>query len=816
MVKAVIIRPRSDNAGSSTTLDSVSYDGITINFDDDKTSDDFYNGHTDGSITSAFSPSYQSGLTWMLINGLWPSDPAASNGVDGINTISLKGLDLTTRYIPVTFTPGDRIEDFMNMHWAGHGDNVGTLADNFEELKLVSIASGGWGNPDVYGTQFSFDFLTGVVSYDVTNNPPLGTSGWHKIDITDNYLYACGQGDGVFNGELSKYLWGVSGTQVSYAIQIKPKAAVVGDTTAPTISQVTAIPTPSNNTTPSYTFTTDEVGTLTTNITQGFSGGSSVTITGTGNKTVTFATLPEGTYTGKTITLTDADSNASTLTIPTFIIDTTNPVITLNGSATITLNKGDIYNEAGATATDNPGSVNLTASITTTGTVNPDVAGTYTVTYNVTDAAGNTATAITRTVTVTADTTAPIISQITAIPTPSNNTTPSYTFTTDEVGTLTTNITQGFSGGSSVTITGTGNKTVTFATLPEGTYTGKTITLTDADSNASTLTIPTFIIDTTNPVITLNGSATITLNKGDIYNEAGATATDNPGSVNLTASITTTGTVNPDVAGTYTVTYNVTDAAGNTATAITRTVTVTALDELTYFWTVYNDASNNTEIHYGIYNTRKISGVQFTYDVSGSTTVADVSYSIVDNTDNNTMIHKKDWPIHIINNTIDEANKAMVFAGSVDQTINGMNTGVFAIVKGNVTLASIVAVVDDNSDLLLASEYVIGEPANPPEITEPGGRKLGDINFDGVVDGTDAEILEAYLLNDSATFTVYDDGTTNNETTGKTAGDIITDMTEYDLQTYVDVNNNGKIDVGDLVRLLSKIADSNFSMTNGT
>ena len=41
-------------------------------------------------------------------------------------------------------------------------------------------------------------------------------------------------------------------------------------------------------------------------------------------------------------------------------------------------------------------------------------------------------------------------------------------------------------------------------------------------------------------------------------------------------------------------------------------------------------------------------------------------------------------------------------------------------------------------------------------------------------------------------------------------------MTEYDLQTYVDVNNNGKIDVGDLVRLLSKVADSAFSMTNGT
>tara|TARA_R110002074_G_scaffold139535_2_gene285331 strand:+ start:2310 stop:4337 length:2028 start_codon:yes stop_codon:yes gene_type:complete len=279
-----------------------------------------------------------------------------------------------------------------------------------------------------------------------------------------------------------------------------------------------------------------------------------------------------------------------------------------------------------------------------------------------------------------------------------------------------------------------------------------------------------------------------------------------------------------DVGKTITVTVSFTDNAENQESRTSAGTDIAALDELTYFWTEYfADASNNipadcTLIHYGIYNTTKISGVQFTYDVAGTTSVADVSYSIVDNTNNDTMIHKKSWPIHIINNTTDVANKAMVFAGSVDQTINGMNTGVFAIVKGNVTLASIVAVVDDNSDLLLASEYVIGEPANPPEITEPGGRKLGDINFDGAVDSTDAEILEAYLLNDTTNiFTVYDDGTTNNGTIGKTAEDIIiTDMTEYDWQTYVDVNNNGKIDVGDLVRLLSKVADSAFSMTNGT
>ena len=279
---------------------------------------------------------------------------------------------------------------------------------------------------------------------------------------------------------------------------------------------------------------------------------------------------------------------------------------------------------------------------------------------------------------------------------------------------------------------------------------------------------------------------------------------------------------NADVGTTITVTVSFTDNAGNAESLTSAGTDIAALDELTYFWTEYfADASNNipgdsTLIHYGIYNTTKISGVQFTYTTT-TDPLTDVSYSIVDNSNNNTMIHKKDWPIHIINNTNNVANKAMVFAGAVNQTINGMNTGVFAVVQGNVTLASIVEVVDDKSDLLAADQYSLGKPANPPEITEPGGRKLGDINFDGAVDGTDADILEAYLLNDTTTkFSVYDDGTINNETTDKTADNIISVMTEYDWQTYVDVNNNGIIDVGDLVRLLSKIDDSNFSMTNGT
>ncbi len=80
--------------------------------------------------------------------------------------------------------------------------------------------------------------------------------------------------------------------------------------------------------------------------------------------------------------------------------------------------------------------------------------------------------------------------------------------------------------------------------------------------------------DNTAPVITLNGASTITLYVGDVYTEAGAKATDTKDG-DLTSRIIITGTVNTKVAGTYTITYTVSDSTGNTSTA-KRTVNVIA------------------------------------------------------------------------------------------------------------------------------------------------------------------------------------------------------------------------------------------------
>jgi hypothetical protein len=80
-------------------------------------------------------------------------------------------------------------------------------------------------------------------------------------------------------------------------------------------------------------------------------------------------------------------------------------------------------------------------------------------------------------------------------------------------------------------------------------------------------------IDKIRPVITLLGNATVTIPQGSSYADAGATAEDNYDGI-ITDKIIINNPVNISLVGTYTVTYNVTDAAGNAADQVARTVIV--------------------------------------------------------------------------------------------------------------------------------------------------------------------------------------------------------------------------------------------------
>ena len=88
------------------------------------------------------------------------------------------------------------------------------------------------------------------------------------------------------------------------------------------------------------------------------------------------------------------------------VVDTTAPIISLHGDANITHQAGNVYLDANASWSD---AVDGSGVIVANGEVNASTPGTYVLSYNYTDAAGNAAQTVTRTV-VVVDTTAPVIS----------------------------------------------------------------------------------------------------------------------------------------------------------------------------------------------------------------------------------------------------------------------------------------------------------------------------------------------------------------------------------------------------------------------
>ena len=77
--------------------------------------------------------------------------------------------------------------------------------------------------------------------------------------------------------------------------------------------------------------------------------------------------------------------------------------------------------------------------------------------------------------------------------------------------------------------------------------------------------------DATPPVITLTGNSYLSIEVGETYEDAGAAATDN---VDGSVAVTTSGTVDTSSPGVYVLTYTAKDAAGNSALPKTRVVLV--------------------------------------------------------------------------------------------------------------------------------------------------------------------------------------------------------------------------------------------------
>ncbi|MCK8523806.1 DUF5011 domain-containing protein [Aquimarina sp. D1M17] len=219
------------------------------------------------------------------------------------------------------------------------------------------------------------------------------------------------------------------------------------------------------------------------------------------------------------------------------------PVITLTGANPQVVELGTTYTELGAT-TDDGSAVLIDAS-----SVNSNQLGQYTVTYNATDASGNMAIEVTRTVDVV-DTTAPVITLTGANP------------QTIELGTTYIELGATTDDGSAVLIDAS-----SVNTNQSGQYT-VTYNATDALGNTAVQVTRTIdVVDTTAPVITLIGANPQEIVLGSDYTELGATTND--GSV---VNIDTSDFI--DAVGSYIIRYTASDASGNAAMEVTRTVNV--------------------------------------------------------------------------------------------------------------------------------------------------------------------------------------------------------------------------------------------------
>ena len=240
--------------------------------------------------------------------------------------------------------------------------------------------------------------------------------------------------------------------------------------------------------------------------------------------------------------------------------------IRLKGEENVTVNLGDAYSDAGAAAYDLTEG-DLTSAIKTEGTVDTSRRGVYEIKYSVKNSAGETASAVRR-VTV-ADCESPVLRLLGS---------PEITIEGGikyiDAGAVATD---GYDGDITAEIYVYGNVDV----KKPGVYL-LTFEVADYSGNKAQPVYRTVtVVDTTAPVITLNGDETVYIEQYDIYEDEGATASDNVDKAfYLNRRIAVSGSVNTDVLGTYTLTYTVSDDAGNAAVPVIRRVIVVKQGEL--------------------------------------------------------------------------------------------------------------------------------------------------------------------------------------------------------------------------------------------
>jgi len=221
-----------------------------------------------------------------------------------------------------------KLDSGGNFTWAKHIEGVDS-----EQIETISIDSNN--NLYISGSMeglTDFDPGVGVYNLDALDNHSIFLS---KLDSSGGFVWAKQIGGNIFDQVVSSYTDNLDNLylvgsffdvgdfdpNLNNTFELTSNGSwdgfilKLGDGTGPVISEVTPIVVLVNNINPSYTFTTNEAGT----ITYGGSCSSATTGATVGSNTITLNSLNQGTYSNCTITVTDALSNVSNiLTITSF------------------------------------------------------------------------------------------------------------------------------------------------------------------------------------------------------------------------------------------------------------------------------------------------------------------------------------------------------------------------------------------------------------------------------------------------------------------------------------------------------------------
>ena len=428
-------------------------------------------------------------------------------------------------------------------------------------------------------------------------------------------------------------------------------------------------------------------------------------------------------------------------------IDSVIPTISITGSSTISVEVGGTYTPPTVTASDNIDG-DITSDIVISGdTVDAATIGTYVVRYNVVDSAGNSAQEATVTVNVV-DTTIPTITVDTSTETiilGGTYSRPTATASDAFYGDITGSIVIS----DNVDVNTTGSYNVTWD-------------VDDINGNSAIQQIQTVnIVDTIKPEIQLNDAAVKTIEYGT-YVAPSVTATDNyDNDTTLTSQIVQSGdviTASTDL-GTYTVRYNVSDAAGNAADEVTQTITI----QDTVAPVLNLNASSSINLNVGTAWTIPNVTATDTYD---DDTVLTSQITQTGTVDPNTLsTYVVTWNV-----TDSNGNQAI----PVSQTINVIDTGVPTIllnrsltetVEVGASYSAPIPTAFDNADGDLTSDIVesgdalssssVGSFTRTYNVADSNGNDAAEVVYTLTVEDTIKPIISIPVLSRTLEFGEY-------------------------------------------------------------